>query len=135
MIDRVNYLALVFLFIGCGMFVSAYCFFALLIISSEKMTRTIRVRYLESILKQESAWFDVNNPSELNARIGKECISIQKAIGDKMGSILMSFCMSIAGLAFAFSKGWSFSLVILATFPFMMTMGSLMRVMMASGFK
>lgn len=135
MLDRVKMLALVFLYIGIAMFVFAYSFYALLIISSERMTRTIRVRYLESILRQESAWFDVNNPSELNARIGKECITIQKAIGDKMGSILMAFAMSFAGLAFAFSKGWSFSLVVLATFPFMMTMGAMMKVLMATGFK
>ena len=29
----------------------------------------------------------------------------------------MAFAMSIAGLSFAFSKGWSFSLIILAAFP------------------
>ena len=43
---------------------------------------------------------------------------MQKALGEKMGMILMSFGMTIAGTVIAFAKGWSFSLALLAIFPF-----------------
>jgi len=34
-----------------------------------------------------------------------------------MGTIILAFCMTIAGLTFAMTKGWSFSLVVLGSFP------------------
>jgi ATP-binding cassette subfamily B (MDR/TAP) protein 1 len=82
---------------------------------------------VQAILKQESAWFDVNNPAELSARISKECLAIQKALGEKMGVILLAFAMTLTGLTFAFVKGWSFTLVILGSFPFLITATALMN--------
>lgn len=35
-----------------------------------------------------------------------------------MGTIIMALSMTVAGLAFAFTKGWSFSLILLVAFPF-----------------
>jgi ABC-type transport system involved in cytochrome bd biosynthesis fused ATPase/permease subunit len=52
-----------------------------------------------------------------------------------MGAIMFAFAMCLAGLAFAFVKGWSFSLVLLAAFPFLMLSTSLMNKVMQSGFK
>jgi ABC-type transport system involved in cytochrome bd biosynthesis fused ATPase/permease subunit len=52
-----------------------------------------------------------------------------------MGSILLSFAMCLAGLAFAFIKGWDFSLVMLGTFPFLMMATVFMNKVMQSGFK
>ena len=42
---------------------------------------------------------------------------MQKALGEKMGSIVMAFSMTVAGLTFAFTKGWSFSLALLVALP------------------
>jgi hypothetical protein len=44
--------------------------------SSERIIRKTRTKYLEAVLRQDCAWFDKNNPSELSARIGKECMAI-----------------------------------------------------------
>lgn len=52
-----------------------------------------------------------------------------------MGTIILAFSMTIAGLAFAFSKGWSFSLVVLASFPFIAVATSLVTKVMQSGFQ
>jgi hypothetical protein len=42
---------------------------------------------------------------------------MQKALGEKIGAIILSFGMTFAGVAFGFAKGWSFSLVLLAAIP------------------
>ena len=89
---------------------------------------------MESILKQESSWFDTSNPSELSARLGKEILAIQKALGEKMSTIVVAFAMCVAGLTFAFTKGWSFSLVLLAVFPVIVITTSLMTKVMQAGF-
>lgn len=43
--------------------------------------------------------------------------------------------MTIAGMTFAFVKGWSLSLAIMAIFPFMMTITSFLGKVMQGGFK
>jgi ATP-binding cassette subfamily B (MDR/TAP) protein 1 len=118
MLDKIKILAIAFSCVGLFIYIVSYIYFALLLMSSERIIKKTRTAYVEAILKQESAWFDVNNPSELNARIGKECITMQKALGEKMGTILLAFAMTLAGLTFAFIKGWSFSLAVLGSFPF-----------------
>ena len=69
------------------------------------------------------------------ARIGKECLAIQKAIGEKMGSIIMALAMSVSGCGIAFTKGWSFTLVICAAFPIIMIATAMMNVVVQKGFK
>lgn len=58
---------------------------------------------------------------------------MQRALGEKMGTILLAVAMCIAGLTFAFTKGWSFSLVLLAVFPFLGSTTNLMAKVQASG--
>jgi ABC-type multidrug transport system fused ATPase/permease subunit len=58
---------------------------------------------------------------------------MQKALGEKMGTIILAFSMTVAGLTFAFTKGWSFSLVLLVAFPFLGITTSLMAKVMAKG--
>ena len=52
-----------------------------------------------------------------------------------MGTILMAFAMTISGVCIAFIKGWSFSLVILAAFPFISIATSLMNKVAQGGFQ
>jgi hypothetical protein len=58
------------------MYILSYIYYGFLLISSERITKRTRTNYIEAVLRQESAWFDANNPSELSARIGKECLAI-----------------------------------------------------------
>ena len=44
--------------------------------ASAKITARIKLKYLESILRQESSWFDLNNQKELSIRLSKECAAI-----------------------------------------------------------
>lgn len=52
-----------------------------------------------------------------------------------MGTIILSIGLCTAGMAFAFIKGWSFSLVVLGAFPFIAIATSTMQKVMQSGFK
>ena len=51
-----------------------------------------------------------------------------------MSTIVVAFAMCVAGLTFAFTKGWSFSLVLLAVFPVMVLTTSAMTKVMQAGF-
>lgn len=50
-----------------------------------------------------------------------------------MGTIILAFSMTVAGLTFAFTKGWSFSLVLLVGFPFLGFTTSLMTKILSKG--
>jgi ABC-type transport system involved in cytochrome bd biosynthesis fused ATPase/permease subunit len=52
-----------------------------------------------------------------------------------MGTIILAFAICIAGLSFAFIKGWSFSLVLLGGFPLLILATSLMNKVLQTGFK
>jgi hypothetical protein len=52
-----------------------------------------------------------------------------------MATIILAFSMTLAGLTFAFSKGWSFSLVILASFPVITIITTIMTKIVQDGFK
>ena len=52
-----------------------------------------------------------------------------------MGTIVMTFAMTISGVCIAFIKGWSFSLATLGAFPFLTLATSLMNKVVQGGFQ
>jgi len=106
----------------------------MLVIMAERVGQKTRVAYLKAILSQDIAWFDSINVTELSSRLSKECQAIQRALGEKMGTIQLSFAMTISGLFFAFFRGWWFSLILLFFFPVLFLTTHLIIVAMQSGF-
>jgi ABC-type multidrug transport system fused ATPase/permease subunit len=60
------------------------------------------------------------------SKISKEVQVIQRGIGEKPGTILMSGFGFIFGFIFAFYWGWVFTLILLAAFPFLVIVGMAM---------
>lgn len=52
------------------------------------ISRRVKTAYLEAIVKQESAWYDMTNFTELASRINNECDTIERGIGQKYGQIM-----------------------------------------------
>ena len=50
---------------------------------------------------------------------------MQQAIGEKVGNLIHNVGTFLAGMAVAFSKGWSMTLVLLAVVPIMALLGLL----------
>jgi len=111
--------------VACGAFVGLTGFFYWYISLkfADTMARRTKENFLESVLKQESAWFDANNSNELAARMTKESMSICKAVGEKPGLLLQAAGMSICGLTIGFTLGWSLALTMLAIVPVMSIVG------------
>lgn len=126
-------MALIFSCVGVAVWIFSFVMYSFLLLFSEKVVKKTRTKYLESILKQDSSWFDTINPSELSARLSKESAAMSKALGEKMGTIILAYSMTIAGLTFSLSKGWSYSLAVMAAFPFMMISTAFMGKVMAQG--
>jgi len=85
-------------------------------------------------MNQEIAWFDSINTSELSQRLSNECLAIQRAVGEKLGTIILSFAMSFSGLFFSFFKGWFYSAILLCYFPIMLFGAIFIGVAFSRGF-
>jgi ABC-type multidrug transport system fused ATPase/permease subunit len=120
--------------IGGFIWITTYLYFTFLVIMSERVGRKTRVAYLKAILQQDISWFDENNATELPSRLTRECATITKALGEKMGQIILSMAMCVSGLAFAFVRGWWMSLILLFVFPVLMIASMLISHAVASGF-
>ena len=119
--------------IGVVAFVFAFLFSFLLALFAEKNTFKIRIKYFESVLKKDSAWFELNNPAEMGTRIYKETAIIQRAFGQKIGMIIVGVSSFLFAYGFAFYWGWKLTLVLLAAFPVMALMFGSMVIMLQSG--
>lgn len=104
----------------CAVLVTGTLQATFLAMASARIAARTKSAYLRAVLQQESAWFDLISYTELPARIGREAQSIQRAVGEKLGQIVFSLCMSLGGLALGFAKGWSLALVICAIGPMFM---------------
>ncbi len=84
-VDKITPIAIQMTAIGGFIWLTTYLYFTFLVIMSERVGRKTRVAYLKAILQQDISWFDENNATELPARLTRECASISKALGEKMG--------------------------------------------------
>jgi hypothetical protein len=73
---KVRTVTIIFTVIGAGVWVLSYCYWSLLVIFSLRVSRRIKEKYLEAILKQECAWFDMINYTELSARVARETLAM-----------------------------------------------------------
>ena len=83
-------------------------------------TRRIKTAYMSAILKQDSAWYDTVNYTELASRVQEETKKIEAGIGQKFGQLLFSFGMGFSGLCLGFVKGWSLALPMLVLCPILL---------------
>jgi ATP-binding cassette subfamily B (MDR/TAP) protein 1 len=107
---QISYLGLGALFVGWGMF-------SLWMTAGVRQTTECRKFYMQSLIKQDIEWFDLQKQSELASQFAIDCQAFQSAVGEKVSTIIMVLSMLISGLVIAFSKGWLLALIILATMP------------------
>ena len=79
-------------------------------LSGESLTKKVRSRLFESILRQELAWFEKeeNNTGALCASLSNEACKVQGATGVKVGSFLQGF----SGILFAIAIGLYYNLIL-----------------------
>jgi ATP-binding cassette, subfamily B (MDR/TAP), member 1 len=94
-----------------------YAYWSILLKFSNTIARRTKENYLASILKQETGWFDSFNYMEMSARITKETMAINKAIGEKVGLIMLTIGMTSCGFIIGIINGWSLALAMCAIGP------------------
>jgi ATP-binding cassette, subfamily B (MDR/TAP), member 1 len=81
----------------------------------EHITRRIREKYLESLFRQELAYFDNIQSGEIAASVSKDVNLIQDGISEKVALILSGLAAFCASLVISFVKSWKLTLIVLST--------------------
>eukprot|EP01018_Ginkgo_biloba_P027753 Gb_07563 [translate_table: standard] len=117
---QVNYLSLALVALGVGCIISmtgqqGFCNWA-----GIKLTRRVREKVFQSILKQEVAWFDQeeNSSGVLMSRLSADCSNVRAVLGDRFSILLMGLTSIVVGLVICMVLNWRLTLVAIAVTPF-----------------
>ncbi|KAK4792228.1 hypothetical protein SAY86_022663 [Trapa natans] len=123
-------LKFVYLALGCG--VAAFLQVASWIVTGERQAARIRGLYLQTILRQDIAFFDKEtNTGEVVGRMSGDTVLIQDAMGEKVGKFLQLISTFLGGFIIAFIKGWLLTVVMLSSLPLFVVVGGALSLVMS----
>ncbi|KAK7282933.1 hypothetical protein RIF29_12063 [Crotalaria pallida] len=131
-VEEVSKICLKFMFLAIGSGVAAFLQVSCWMVTGERQAARIRGLYLETILRQDVAFFDKEtNTGEVAGRMSGDTVLIQDAMGEKVGQFLQLIATFIGGFVIAFIKGWLLTLVMMSTLPLLVLSGSLLAIIVA----
>jgi len=101
---------LIYLLLGLLAFVASTVSNTLLTIFSTRQGINIRTLGFKSIVNQEIAWHEKNNPGELLARLIGDVAIVESGIGSSLSSIIIDITTIIVCFSIAFYNSWLLSL-------------------------
>lgn len=117
-LDKVNDVAYKFLFIGTYAMACATFQTGLMEIASMKATHSFRTQWFAALLRQDQAYFDINDISGIANQIIPNANKVRRGLGRKLGEGIQFTTTCVFGLIYAFYTSWRVSLVVLAVLPF-----------------
>lgn len=118
-------------YIGVAMFVATYIYSATWVYTGQIITRRIREHYLQAILRQDIAYFDVVGAGEITTRIQTDIQLIQEGISDKIPMSVMFISAFVTGFIVAYVKSWQLALALSSMIPCIIIAGALMNAVTA----
>jgi len=121
--DQIETLAFQFLAIGAYAFFCATVQSSCLEVAASRAARRFRTMWFEALLRQDAAFFDLNDVSGLSSLIGPNASKVRRGLGRKFGEGVQFFTTFVAGLAYAFWSSWRVAILVLAVLPFVAVTG------------
>ncbi|KAJ6400886.1 hypothetical protein OIU84_016333 [Salix udensis] len=131
-VHLISKVSLKFVYLGLGLCSSSIFFVACWMVTGERQAARIRGKYLNTILKQDIAFFDKEtNTGEVVGRMSGDTVLIQDAMGEKVGKFIQLVSTFIGGFIIAFIKGWLLTLVMLSSIPPLVIAGAGLAIVIA----
>ncbi|OVA19597.1 ABC transporter [Macleaya cordata] len=131
--SQVSKNSLYLVYLGLLVLASAWMGVACWMQTGERQTARLRVKYLQTILKQDIDFFDTKASDEdIIFRISSDSILVQDAIGDKIGHCLRYLSQFVSGFALGFVSVWQLTLLTIAVVPFIAIAGGMYTIIMSS---
>ncbi|XP_020260798.1 ABC transporter B family member 2-like isoform X2 [Asparagus officinalis] len=92
-------------------------------IMGERLTLRVREKMFEAMLRNEIGWFDEtsNNSAILSSRLETDATLLKTIAVDRSTILLQNIGMMVTSFIIAFIINWRITLVVLATFPLMVS--------------
>ncbi|KIW90765.1 uncharacterized protein Z519_08548 [Cladophialophora bantiana CBS 173.52] len=116
---KVNQNTLWLLYLFVGKFVMAYCGTVMHSISASRITRRIRLRYLQVILHQPISYFDHHTAGSIASSLSTDTNLIEVGLAEKVAIAFQSISMLVTAFVIAFVKSWRLTLVTASIVPYM----------------
>ncbi|CAA0830309.1 ABC transporter B family member 1 [Striga hermonthica] len=101
----------------------------------ENLTRRVREKMLEAVLRNEMAWFDMeeNESSRVAARLALDANNVRSAIGDRISVIMQNSALMLVACTAGFVLQWRLALVLIGVFPVVVA-ATVLQKMFMNGF-
>lgn len=128
--SEVNKRCLYFLYMAVAAFAAAYGEVAFWMWTGTRQSNRVRKLYLQSILRQDIAYFDRDaTTGKLLQGLNEDTLAFQNGISEKVGTFIHNLMTFVIGMAIAFWRGWDLTLIILAMTPVLGIVGAAMAIM------
>nr|AFP44681.1 hypothetical protein [Eragrostis tef] len=126
MVRLVARYALYFLVVGAAIWASSWAEISCWMWTGERQSTRMRIRYLESALRQDVSFFDTDvRTSDVIYAINADAVIVQDAISEKLGNLIHYMATFVAGFVVGFTAAWQLALVTLAVVPLIAVIGGL----------
>uniref|UniRef100_A0A0D9V4I1 MDR-like ABC transporter n=1 Tax=Leersia perrieri TaxID=77586 RepID=A0A0D9V4I1_9ORYZ len=117
-LHRVSKVVMYYIYLGVGTSVASFLQVSCWTMAGERQSARIRSLYLESVLRQDIAFFDVEmTTGEAASRMSADTVLIQDALGEKVGKYIQVLTAFAGGFLIGFIRGWMLALVVMACIP------------------
>ncbi|OIW21800.1 hypothetical protein TanjilG_10976 [Lupinus angustifolius] len=85
----------------------------------ERLTARVRLLMFSAILKNEVAWFDLdeNRTGSLTAMLAADATLVRSALADRLSTIVQNVALTVTAFAIAFTLSWKLTSVVVACLP------------------
>lgn len=129
--DAIVKLALYFVYLGIGVFVTSWMELSFWMIAAESQVKRLREAYLRALLRQDISWHDFQRTGDLATKLTGDTRMVQEAISSKFSQLIHHTSTFLAGLLIGFIKGWELTLIIFSLTPAIMIAGGVMSKVLA----
>ncbi|KAL3529878.1 hypothetical protein ACH5RR_009200 [Cinchona calisaya] len=131
-VHEVSKVSLKFVYLALGSGFASFSQVACWMVTGERQAARIRSLYLRSLLMQDIAFFDKETSTgEVIEKISSDTITIQDAMGEKVGKFIQLSASFCGGVIIAFIQGPLLSLVLISSIPPLILTASAMTFLMA----
>uniref|UniRef100_A0A914Y334 ABC transmembrane type-1 domain-containing protein n=1 Tax=Panagrolaimus superbus TaxID=310955 RepID=A0A914Y334_9BILA len=118
-------------YMGAGLFVSALIQVTCFLVASENMMHRMRKAFFKSVLRQNIAWYDMNNSGTLATKLFDNLERIKEGTGDKVALAVQFTAQFFGGFVIAFTYDWKLTLIMMSLSPLMILTGVFLAKLMS----
>lgn len=110
--DQTGHLSLYFVYIGVGTLLATCLETTLLVHRGEIVANKYRKNFLQAVVHQNVAYFEKIGSGEISTRIINDTMSIQEAISEKLGHVVMGISSFVTSVVIGLVMQWKLSLIL-----------------------